>query len=115
MIRGMVRRTRAAGGDLTGPDGLLKQITTTVETALEEELVDHLEYDKYEPVVRNLGNSRNCYRAKAVVTESCGEVTIDVPRDRDGRLNLRSSRDDNCGCQTWMHGHLVVCERVDHR
>ena len=85
VLRGLVRRTRAAGGDLTGPDGLLKQITkTVVETALEEELVDHLGYDKHDPAGRNLGNSRNGYRAKTIVTDNCGDVIVDVPRDRHG-------------------------------
>lgn len=85
VLRGLVRRTRAEGGDLTGPDGLLKQITKTViETALEEELVDHLGYDKHDPAGRNLGNSRNGYRSKTIVTDNCGDVTIEVPRDRDG-------------------------------
>ena len=60
MLRGLVRRTRGAGGDLTGPGGLLKQLTKTViESALEEELVDHLGYDKHDPAGRNRGNSRN--------------------------------------------------------
>ena len=50
LLRGLVRRTRGAGGDLTGPDGLLKHLTKTViESALEEELVDHLGYDKHDP------------------------------------------------------------------
>ena len=85
LLRGLVRRTRASGGDLTGPDGLLKQLTKTViEAALEEELVDHLGYDKHDPAGRNSGNSRNGYRPKTVVTDSCGEVTIEVPRDREG-------------------------------
>jgi len=35
LLRGLVRRTRGAGGDLTGPDGLLKHLTKTViESAL---------------------------------------------------------------------------------
>lgn len=85
LVRGLVRRTRAGGGDLTGPGGLLKQLTKTmIETALEEELVDHLGYDKHAAEGRNLGNSRNGYRAKTVVTDNCGEVEIDVPRDRNG-------------------------------
>jgi transposase-like protein len=33
---------------------------------------------------RNGGNSRNGRRSKTVLTHSCGEVEIDVPRDRDG-------------------------------
>ena len=90
LVRGLVRRTRAAGGDLTGPDGLLKHLTKTViESALEEELVDHLGYDKHDPVGRNGGNSRNGYRSKTVVTDTSGEVTIDVPRDRDGSFEPR--------------------------
>jgi transposase-like protein len=41
--REMVRRARADGLSLTGPDGLLKQLTKTVlESALNEELTEHL-------------------------------------------------------------------------
>ncbi len=47
-------------------------------------MVDHLGYDKHAPVGRNRANSRNGRRAKTVVTDNCGEVEIDVPRDRDG-------------------------------
>lgn len=57
LLRGLVRSTRGAGGDLTGPDGLLKHLTKTViESALEEELVDHLGDDKHDPVGRNGAN-----------------------------------------------------------
>jgi putative transposase len=39
----VVRRAREQGLSLTGPDGLLKQLTTTVlETALNEEITEHL-------------------------------------------------------------------------
>jgi len=39
----MVRRAREQGLSLTGPDGLLKQLTKTVlETALNQELTEHL-------------------------------------------------------------------------
>lgn len=65
LLRGLVRRTRGAGGDLTGPDGLLKHLTKTViESALEEELVDHLDYDKHDPAGRNGANSRNGHRPR---------------------------------------------------
>jgi putative transposase len=80
----LVRQARAQGVALTGPGGLLKALTKTViETALDEELAEHLGYDKHEPVGRNRGNSRNGKRAKTVLTDS-GEVDIEVPRDRDG-------------------------------
>ena len=84
-IVGLVRQARAEGVSLTGPDGLLKQLTKTIlEVALEEEMSDHLGYDKHDPAGRNSGNSRNGARPKTVVTGSCGEVEIQVPRDRDG-------------------------------
>jgi transposase-like protein len=83
--RELVRAARAKGVALTGPDGLLKALTKTViETALEEEMSDHLGYDKHEPVGRNRGNSRNGKRTKTVLTDACGEVEVEVPRDREG-------------------------------
>src|SRR3954454_18752273 len=84
-VEDLVRRARQAGIALTGPDGLLKAMTKTViEAALEEEIADHLGYDKHAVEGRNRANSRNGTRSKTVLTDSCGEVSIDVPRDRDG-------------------------------
>jgi putative transposase len=79
----MVRRAREQGLSLTGPDGLLKQLTKTVlETALNQELAEHLGHEKHgQPAA---GNVRNGTRAKTVLTEASGQVGIDVPRDRDG-------------------------------
>jgi putative transposase len=83
--RELVRQARDRGVALTGPDGLLKALTKTViETALDEEMSEHLGYDKHAPEGRNRGNSRNGKRAKTVLTDACGEVDIDVPRDRAG-------------------------------
>jgi transposase-like protein len=84
-VRELVRSARARGEDLTGPDGLLKTITKTViEAALEEEMTEHVGYDKHDPVGRNGGNSRNGTRAKTVLTDNAGPVTVEVPRDRHG-------------------------------
>src|SRR5919112_3984341 len=84
-IEDLVRRAREQGVALTGPDGLLKALTKTVlEAALDEEMAEHLGYDKHAPEGRNLGNSRNGKRGKTVLTDSCGEVEIEVPRDRHG-------------------------------
>jgi putative transposase len=79
----LVRRAREQGLSLTGPDGLLKQLTKTVlETALNQEMTEHLGHDKHgQPVA---GNVRNGTRAKTVLTEGSGQVPIEVPRDRDG-------------------------------
>jgi hypothetical protein len=77
MVEGLVRRAKDQWLALTGPGGLLKSLTKTVlETALEEEFSEHLGYDNHDPVGRNLGNSRNGYRWKTVVTDACGEVEI---------------------------------------
>ena len=84
-VEDLVRRARTAGIALTGPDGLLRAMTKTViEAALEEEIADHLGYDKHAVEGRNRANSPNGTRSKTVLTDSCGEVSIDVPRDRDG-------------------------------
>lgn len=37
--------------------------------ALEEEMAEHLGYDKHDPAGRNRGNSRNGTRTKTVLTE----------------------------------------------
>ena len=44
----LVRQARVQGLSLTGPDGLLKQLTKTVlETALHQELTEHLGHEKH--------------------------------------------------------------------
>ena len=81
----MVRRAREQGLSLTGPDGLLKQLTKTVlETALNQELTEHLGHEKHGRPGTGSGNVRNGTRPKTVLTEGTGQVGIDVPRDRDG-------------------------------
>ncbi len=81
----LVRRAREPGLSLTGPDGLLKQLTKTVlETALNQELTEHLGHEKNTPAGNESGNVRNGSRPKTVLTEGTGQVGIEVPRDRDG-------------------------------
>ncbi len=81
----LVRRAREQGLSLTGPDGLLKQLTKTVlETALNQELSEHLGHEKHGPAGNAAGNVRNGTRVKTVLTESTGEVGVEVPRDRAG-------------------------------
>jgi putative transposase len=81
----LVRMAREQGLSLTGPDGLLKQLTKTVlETSLNEEMTEHLGYEKHDPVGAGTGNIRNGTRSKTVLTENTGEVEIEVPRDRAG-------------------------------
>lgn len=88
IARELVRSARARGVAMTGPQGLLQALTKTViETALDEEMSDHLGYDKHDTAGRGSGNSRNGTRVKTVLTETVGPVEIEVPRDRDGSFD----------------------------
>lgn len=58
-------------------------LKTTVETALNAEMEDHLGYEKHSPSGRNTGNNRNGYSSKTLKGEH-GEVEVRVPRDRNG-------------------------------
>lgn len=81
--RELVRQAKEQGLSLTGPDGLLKQLTKTVlESALDEELTEHLGHERRAPAAGD--NVRNGTRSKTVLTESSGHVEIEVPRDRAG-------------------------------
>src|ERR1700756_3603012 len=77
----LVARARERGVSLPGQDGLLKQLTKTVlETALNQEMTEHLGHEKHgQPVA---GNVRNGARPKTVLTEASGQGPIEVPRDR---------------------------------
>src|SRR3984957_21102085 len=87
---GLVRLAQEQGLSLTGPDGLLKQLTKTVlETALNEEMTEHLGYEKHDPPGAGTGDIRNGTRAKTVLTDTTGSVELDVPRDRAGRFEPR--------------------------
>src|SRR4051794_4401740 len=79
----LVRLATEQGLSLTGPDGLLNQLTKAVlETALNEELTEHLGYAKHDPAGAGSDNVRNGSRPKTVLTDATGHVQIDVPRDR---------------------------------
>jgi putative transposase len=81
----MVAEAKARGLALTGPDGLLKLFTKTVlETALNEEMTEHLGHEKNQAEWgRESANVRNGNRSKTVISDAAGEVEINVPRDRE--------------------------------
>jgi transposase-like protein len=77
---------------ILGQNGLLKQLTQAViERALGAELTTHLGYEKHASKGRNSGNSRNGHSKKTVKSQS-GELALEVPRDRNGTLRLRSGQ-----------------------
>jgi putative transposase len=70
--------------DLTGKDGLLKELTKRlVEKAMDSELTHHLGYERHSSTGKNSGNSRNGKSSKNIKGDF-GEVSIEVPRDRNG-------------------------------
>jgi len=52
-----------------------------IETLLDEELTDHLGFEKYDQKARTVDNSRNGYTPKSVKSK-LGEIGLEVPRDR---------------------------------
>jgi putative transposase len=89
----LVCMAKEQGLSLTGPDGLLKQLTKTVlEAALNEEMTEHLGYEKHVPAGAGTGNGGNGTRVKSVLTEASGQVQIEVPRDRAGTFEAQIVR-----------------------
>ena len=87
----LVRMAKEQGLALTGPDGLLKQLTKTViETALNEEMTEHLGYQKNDPAGRQSSNIRNGTRGKTVLTDSVGLSILKCSGIGRERSSLRS-------------------------
>jgi putative transposase len=83
----LMARVQAEGLELTGPGGLLNQLTRQVlERALEEEMTDHLGYERGDLSGQGSGNSRNGFSGKTLTTE-IGPVPVEVPRDRNGSFD----------------------------
>ena len=80
-----VRLAKEQGLALDGPNGLLGQFTKTfLETALNEEMTEHLGHEKTRaPDERDDTNGRNGTRPKTVISPTTGPVTIQ-PGDQDG-------------------------------
>lgn len=72
--------------DFFGKEGLIaKLVGPTIQEMLNAEMDDHLGYKKYEQSGRNSGNNRNGSYKRTLKTSS-GDMTIDVPRDRNGEF-----------------------------
>lgn len=89
----LVCLAKEQGLSLTGPDGLLKQLTGTVlETALDEPDDRAPGLPEHDRGGDGSGNVGNGTRAKTVLTEASGPVEIDVPRDRAGAFTPKIVR-----------------------
>jgi putative transposase len=84
VVERLMAQVRAGDLELLGDGGVIAQLTKKLlERALDEELTDHVGYDRGDPAGRGSGNSRNGTTPKRVLTE-LGAVDLDVPRDRNG-------------------------------
>ena len=73
--------------DITGEDGLLKQLTKAIlERALESELTHELGYEKHTRQDKPNGNFRNGASRKTLKTDH-GDIELSVPRDRVGEFD----------------------------
>jgi transposase-like protein len=57
-----------------------------IETLLDEELTDHLGFEKYDQKSKVIDNTRNGYTPKSVKSKF-GEIGLDVPRDRKSEFD----------------------------
>jgi len=71
-------------------DELINQeIEEAVNYLLQRELTVYLDYEKYDPIGYNSGNSRNGSYERKVKTKY-GEITVTVPRDRNGEFKQQT-------------------------
>lgn len=92
LARQLVERSRSQGLNLTGPGGLLNNVTKhALEAALEGEMDEHLGYPKNDPAGRNGANSRNGARNKTVTTD-VEPVRVEVSKHGGCGGIARSSR-----------------------
>ncbi len=92
-VRELVKAARARGEDLTGPDGLLKSITKQVlESALEEEMTDHLGHEKHAAAASGSGNIRNGTRPKTVLNRCLPMLRVRSRSRSRGTGPARSAR-----------------------
>lgn len=70
--------------DLTGKNGLLQRLVGgMLEQLLQNEMDEHLGYEKHSPIGDHSGNSRNG-KSKKTLKSHYGDVELEIPRDRNG-------------------------------
>ena len=89
LVEELMARVQADGVELLGPDGLLTELTSRLlNRALDDELTEHLGYERGDPAGRGSGNSRNGTTPKTLLTDA-GGIPIATPRDRNGSFEPR--------------------------
>src|ERR1700677_4828285 len=113
----LVRQAREQGLSLTGPGGLLKQLTRVViETALDQELTEHLGHEKNTPAGNATRNVRNGARPKTVLTGEPRQLSIDAPRGAERIVRAADRQEAAAAAQRARRDRLVaVCQGPDDR
>lgn len=70
-------------------DLFCRELEYAINELLKTELTAFLDYEKYDPIGYNSGNSRNGYYQRALKTKY-GELTVQVPRDRNGEFTQQT-------------------------
>lgn len=66
-----------------------QELELAVNELLKTELTSFLDYEKYDPIGYNSGNSRNGYYSRFLKTKY-GEIQVQIPRDRNGEFNQQT-------------------------
>src|SRR5665648_370531 len=73
--------------DLTGKNGLIQRLVGgMLEQLLQNEMDEHLGYEKHSSTGDHSGNSRNG-KTKKFLKSNYGNVELEIPRDRNGDFN----------------------------
>lgn len=79
--------SKAKPNELFGKDGLFQQLKKQiVERVLASELEHDLGYSKHSKVAKADNNRRNGSYEKTIIDENGNQMTVDVPRDREGEF-----------------------------
>jgi transposase-like protein len=71
----------------TSIDELLRQtVQDTINKMMKHELTVFLDYEKYDPIGYNSGNSRNGYNPEREIQTRFGPIKVQIPRDRLGEF-----------------------------
>ena len=80
--------SKANPGEIFGKDGLFQKLKKQiVERVLSSELEHDLGYSKHSKVPKIDNNRRNGSYEKTIIDENGSQITVDVPRDREGEFS----------------------------
>lgn len=79
--------SKANPSELFGKDGLFQQLKKQiVERVLASELEHDLGYSKHSKIPKIDNNRRNGSYEKTIIDENGSQITVEVPRDREGEF-----------------------------